>query len=225
MNDLPGQRTGYTASPRDIWLSSANRIFLPGGIVIDASFAIDGSNTLKTDELRAGCLMAQISASGLWVPMKRTRMASGGSGSGSTMSSTTIVVEDARFFKAGETITLQVDDVVTTRVIDSINYSTNVITLTAAVDDVAAGTAVYTSTLDDGTTDAAGCETARAVLNKTVRLLSDEPYNTTWYDKVGEAAISGYLDEDMILGDLTAARADTNARLSGFLWGDRQGQS
>lgn len=223
MNHLPGQRTGYTATPRDIFLSGANRIFLPGGVVIDASYAYDGGNTNKTDEIRAGWLLAQITASKLWVPLKRTLVSSGTSGSGTGTGTTTVTVDNAAPFIAGETVSVPTQAGRVSRVIDSIDYTTNVITLTAAADNLETGQALYTTSFADSVS-AAGAETARAILTKTIRLLSADPYNTTTYDKSAEAAIAGYVDEDMVLGDLAAARADTGAYLTGFLWGDRQGQ-
>lgn len=224
MNELPGQRTGYVATPRDIWLSSHARRWLPGGIVIDASYAYDGGNTNKVDELRAGWLMAKLSSNGLWVPCKRTLVASGTSGSGTGTSQTTITVENAAAFKAGEVINVPLEGGRVSRTISSINYTTNVITVTVAVTNLAVGQAIFTTTLDDSVADT-GCGNALCIIDKTVRLLSADPYNTTWYDKVCEAAIAGYVDEDMVLGDLAAARADTLAQLGGFQWGDKQGQT
>jgi hypothetical protein len=53
-------------------------------------------------------------------------------------------------------------------------------------------------------------------------MLTGVPYDTTNRDVAACIIAAGYIDDNMVLGDLAAARADTSARLSGFLWGDRQ---
>lgn len=218
-NYLPGQRTGRSVTPRTIFASSQGQVFLDGPIVIDATYAIDGSNTGRTDELRAGCLMAQITASKLWVPLKRTTVAEGFSGSGSGNTGVSLDVVDASFFKAGDTIAIATRTGGTlSRTISSVDYTDNSITVTEAIDgDPSVGDAVYAnSTL-------AGAETCRGILSETVRLLTPEPYNTTQYDNAGILAIAGYVNDNHVLGDLAAARADTNAKLGNFMFTDEHG--
>lgn len=223
-NQLPGQRTGYTATPREIFLSGANITYLPGPVVLDASYAYDGGNTNKTDEIRSGWLLAQVTALGTWVPYKRTLVTSGTSGSGTGAGQTTITVDNAAAFKTSEVCSVPTQAGRVSRTISSINYTTNVITFTVAVDNVSIAQAIYVTTFADSVS-AAGCEIARAIATQTVRLLPADPFNATWYDASVQAAITGYVDEDMVLGDLGAARAESPSYLTGFQWGDQHGQS
>lgn len=221
---LPGQRDGRTTSPRNVLLSQKNLRRVEGGGVIDATYAIDGANTGKTQELRAGCLMARITASKLWVPLKLTQISDGTSGSGSGNSATAITVEDARFFKAGDAVLVESDDsggdVTTT--IASIDYTNNVITLDDAVEFARNGGAVKATGV------LAGAEIARAVLNEFVDLI-DHDDNTARDRHVSELLINAYVDEGKILGDLAAVRAPDNFStaithyLDQIQWGDQTG--
>lgn len=207
MFSIPGQRTiDSGVTPREILMSDEGKIVLPGPIIIDSAVAIDGKNTSRTDELRAGCLMAQNTASGKWAPLKRTTVLSGG---GSSV--TTCVLTESRFFKVGDLITIGADDVT----ILTIDYTTD--TITFAAKTIADGEAV----ISRGTAGA-GYETCKGILQFAVRLQSGEPYISTLYDKTGTILAGGYVNQDFVLGDLTAARADTAARLSAFIWSDRQ---
>lgn len=206
MNELPGQRTIDAGStPREILLSGENVITIPGPVVIDATYAIDGSNTGRTDELRAGCLMGQITTTKQWVPLKRTAVKTGTTGI-----VTALTVDNAAFFKVGDVISVGSDTGIT---ITAIDYTTN--TLTIASTAVVDGEAVIATT-------PAGSETARGILKESVRMLTGVPYDVTSRDVNAVIIISGYVNENMVLGDLAAARADTANQLSGFLWGDRQ---
>lgn len=213
MKELAGQRiVDAGTTPRQILMATHNVIELPGPITIDGTNSQDGANTGRVDELRAGWLMAQITATKKWVPCKRSQANGAGS------SATALIVDNAGAFIAGET--LQIGS--TTGVISSVNYSTNTITLTASKswsdNDV-----VYTITLKDGTTTAAGAEIARAILANTVRLLSGVPFETTQLDKEGVLFGAGYFDSTMILGDKAAILATgvTNY-LVGCLWSDQK---
>lgn len=215
----PGQRTGLSITPRNILASTQGAVYLPGPVVIDATYAIDGSNTSRTDELRAGCLMARIT-NGLWVPLKRTRVASGTSGSGSGQTSTTLTVDNAAFFKADDTVTVTVAAGTVNRTISSINYTTNVLTLDSAVDNPSIGGAVIARG------SLAGAETCRGILAETVRLLTTEPYNTTQYDTQAPILVAGFVKNAQLLGDLAAVRAAmTSHYLQQFLFDDEQGLS
>lgn len=209
MSSLPGQRDVYTNQPRNVLLSSDNVIL--GSGVIDATYAYDGANTDKEDELRAGTILAQITSSKLWVPCKRTTVAAGGSGSGSGVSGTNMPVTDARAFKAGDTITV---GAFTGNTISSIDYTNNVIILSSAIDYDGADD-VYASG------DLAGAETARLILNEHVKLKDDD---AVMRDKFfGAGIVQGLVDNAKILGDLAAVRADTGAYLGGIVWADQQG--
>ena len=92
MNVMPGQRTvdaGMT--PRIILMSDQGVIELPGPAIMDSVNAYDGANTNRTDEMLAGLILAQITASKKWVPVKRTQA----NGAGST---TATLIVDTRLF-------------------------------------------------------------------------------------------------------------------------------
>ena len=217
----PGQRTGLTTTPRNITRGPFE--VLNGPTVIDATYAIGGANTNRTDELRAGCLMGRIN-SGLWVPLKLTNVASGFSGSGSGNDGISLNVDDARFFKVADQIEIQTSHdagalAYENDVIAAIDYTNNMITLTTGVSNPADGSIVR----GRGTTAGAGI--CRGVLANTVRLLSTEPYNTTEYDTQCQIIYSGLVDEDQILGDLTAVKADrANHNIRQIAFDDEQGK-
>lgn len=212
MSKIPGQRTGNTATPRVIKRGPGPHTVLPGPVVIDATYAIDGANTNRTDELRAGCLMGKIS-SGLWVPLKLTRIATGGSGSGSGKTSTLLPVDDARFFKVGDPIIVDTGTASTPNSgttgalhtsITAINYTTNILTLNDSVDDTGIGAKVT------GRGAIAGSHICRGILLETVRLRSKQPYElaTDLFDTQAQILVGGMVDRSQILGDLAAVLAD-----------------
>lgn len=182
-------------------MSDQSRIDRVGPCVIDASVSIDGSNVGRTDEIRAGTLMAKITATGLMCPLKRTTVAESGT-------VTAAVVVNAAFFKAGDVVSIGADTGLT---ISAVNYSTNTITIPSTA--IAAGDAVVC-------TSSPGSETARFVLRETVRLQTGVQFDSSQVNKRCSVLIGGYINAAMILGDLAAARADTAAKLGSFTWSD-----
>jgi hypothetical protein len=178
---------------------------LKGVGVIDSELAYDGANVGYETEIRPGWIMAQVTASKKWVPCKRTQAA----GAGSTTAS--LVVDNAAAFKAGEN--LQIGS--TTGTIDSIDYSTNTITLTATKswsdNDV-----VYS-------TSNAGAEIGRAVMPGVDAVDLYDPETRAVRDMQFEPLLKGVLNVDMLLGDAAAIRAATN-KLGGFNFSDDLGQ-
>ena len=216
MKPTPGQRDGITTNPRIVLLSTEGVTRLPGGVTIDATYAIDGGNTGKTDELRAGWLLAQITSSGLWVPLKRTTVAADFSGSGSGNTGNDLPVANAAAFKADDQITVTVAAGTVNVTVSSVNYTQNTLTLDTAVDNPPVGGAVYARG------DIAGAETARCILGEHVKLLDLD--DQVWRDKqAGDVYLAALVDKSQILGDVDAARTSGNSELSGILWGDRQG--
>lgn len=216
MNELPGQRTTDAGTtPRAILMNTEGAIPLAGPNVLDSVNAYDGGNTNRVDEIRAGWLMAQHTATTKWSPCKRTRA------NGAGVATATLVVSNAAAFQVGEK--LQVGSNANC-VISTINYLTNTITLSATKSwsdlDV-----VYTTTLKDGTTSAAGYEIPKAINKQGVRMLSGVPFESTYVDKACPLWAGGYFNSSMILGDLTAARlfdstaVPMNLRLC--LWSDQ----
>ena len=201
---LPGQNDLGSWTPREIIWIPGDEIYAPG-VILDSTNSIDGSNTGYTDELRPGCIMAQITASRKFVPCKRTLA------NGAGTAATALIVDNAAFFIAGETLTIGA----TTGIISSVNYLTNTITLTAAK-TWADNAIVYTSTLKDGTTSAAGVETALAVLSSFIKFNDRQGVA---YDRVigndptRGLLIRGQLISAMLLGDVAAIQADTAAKV------------
>lgn len=195
----PGQRAGVTTAPRDILMSY--QAVRHGNGVLDAANAYDGANASHEDELRPGCILAQITASKLWVPCKRTTA----NGAGSSSASLTVV--NATHFKAGDAITIGG----TSGVISSISYSSNVITLTAAK-TWSDGDAVYVN-------DGSGI--ARGILNEFVKLKDED--GVARAKSFGQMVVAGLVNPDLCLGDLAAIRAASGMYLNGIQWGDYQG--
>ena len=95
---LPGQRAGNLRTNREI-LASTKHVLEARG-VLDSSNGYDGANTNYEWELRPGTPLARITSSKKWVPLKRSQANADGT------AATALVVNDARAFKAGETLTI-----------------------------------------------------------------------------------------------------------------------
>lgn len=193
-----GYREGRTVTFRDVLVSPNLALFVSG--MIDADEAYDGGNTGYERELRPGTMMAQITASKLWVPCRRTTTTTTGT-------VTSLVVVDARHFKAGDTITIGADTGVA---VSAVNYSTN--TLTIASTTVASGEAVYV---------ADGSQTARCILNEHINLYT--PDRVLVNRSFGKGIVFGMVRSGDILGDKTAILAATHY-LNHIIWDDQQGQ-
>lgn len=208
--EAPGQRViDAGTTPRQILMTTHDAMELPGPIWIDGTYSLDGANTGRVDELRAGCVMAQITASRKWVPCKRTRVTNSGT-------LTALVVDNASFFKVGETISVGAD---TGLVITAIDYATNTITIPSTA--VVAGEAVVVTAFADSVS-AAGAEIPRGILANSLRLLSSVPRDTTQRDQEGVILFKGYVNSSMILGDYAAARSATTNYLGSIQWSDQQ---
>jgi len=160
--------------------------------VVDATYAIDGKNGNYTGELRQGTLMAQITTSKLWVPCKRTRV------NGAVSSSESIVVDDARAFKVGDTITIGATSGLT---ITAVDYDNDEITVDSDAVDAADNAVVIASGA------LAGAETCRGVLDEHVDL-----YDVNTRANVDRAAgrivtSNAKINTAALLGDLDSCRA------------------
>jgi len=88
--------------------------------------------------------------------------------------------------------------------------------LDSAVDNPVIGGAVYArSTI-------AGAETCLGVLDSFVKLRDED--GTLRDKQIANIVVSGMVNDEAILGDLTAARADTSAKLANIVWSDQQGE-
>lgn len=196
---LPGVETGFQAQPREILLSTAGVITVP--VVVDGDKSIDGDSPTETYDLRPGWLMGQVTASKLWTPCKRTRASSSGT-------SATVPVDDAAAFRAGDVISVGSDANLT---IASVNYASNQITVGSSF-TFASGEAVVAQD---------GSQTARGILLDFVRLRNAD--NTDDLHKSATLLIAAFVDRDLVLGDLTAIRLDTSAKLAGIRFSDEHG--
>lgn len=184
MYSLPGQRTGRSSAPREVLKSTVGVRYGRGQL--DSTKAYDGANTNYEDELRVGYLLGRISASGLYRGLTRTRA------NGAGAATATLVVDDARTFKAGDTITVGAN---TGCVISSINYSTNTITLSA------------TKTWSDR--DVVFCQdgsgTFAGILGEFVKLKDEDAVFRDKY--TAHIIIAGHIRASQVIGDLASTQA------------------
>ena len=107
--------------PPDLNILFSDKFLLEGRGVIDKDNAYDGGQPTGYEySFSPGTPMAKITASGLWVPCKRTQV------NGTSGAATAVVVDDARFFKVGDVITIGADAAIT---IAAIDYDTNTLTI------------------------------------------------------------------------------------------------
>lgn len=207
MNSPPGMRDGRSVTPRQILKKTEMVRYISGVIKAGtnaAPVAYDGGNTGYEDELRAGCIMGVIAASGLWRPCPRTQVNMTGA------TTTTVTVDDARAFVVGDTLTVGSN---TGWIPTAIDYATNIMTGPSIT--VVDNTAVF---CEDGS------GTARAILGEFIKLKDYD--DMVRRDKTtSRLIIAGFIDEDMILGDLAAVRAATGMYLSQIQWDDQHGMS
>ncbi|MBY0587106.1 hypothetical protein K2X85_08010 [bacterium] len=200
MSQLPSYQIRQTLVPREVLYASEG--IITGPIVLDGDRGIDGRSPTQSSDIRAGWLLGRINANSRWVPCKRTRV-SNANGTG-----TSFIVVNASPFRVGDVITVGNDANLT---ISAINYSTNSITVSTSF-TWADAEAVFAQD---------GSGTCRGVLLDNARLRNAD--NTAPSAKGGTLLVQGLVRSDMILGDLTAIRADTGSRLAGVLFTDEQG--
>lgn len=199
---LPGYEVGRTLSDREVLLSTGGMIQVP--IVVDGNLGIDGANGNFSYEIRAGWLMGRVTASGRWVPCKRTTVTPSGGATG-----TEVPVVNAAAFRVGDVISVGAD---TNKTITAINYGTNVITVSGS----------FAFANNEAVVAQDGTQTARGVLLDFVKLRNDD--NTAAVHRSAGLLIQGAVRASMLLGDVAAIRADTSAKLAGLRFSDDHGQ-
>lgn len=204
-HELPGQYDLTSQTPRTCLYSNEGLEYHPGGAVLDEVYSIDGKNTSKTDEIRPGTPLAYITGTKKWCPTKRSLL------NGAAADDTDIVVDDARAFKVGDTISV---DGGANTTISAIDYDTDTLT-------VAAG-----QTADDGSTVVAsgalaGAGTTRLFLDEHAKLTNEE--GTAVPVSVGKVFVGAYIDANKVLGDLAAIKAAAGRELQGFRFTDDHG--
>jgi hypothetical protein len=102
MLEAPGQRTvDAGTSPREIFVNDSGKSILPGPNYLDGTNSTDGRNTGRTDEIRAGTIVAQVTATKKWVPCKRSKA------NGVGRASQALSVDDARAFRVGDQVAVK----------------------------------------------------------------------------------------------------------------------
>lgn len=199
---LPGYEVGRTAQNREVLFSTEGAIQVP--IVVDGTKGIDGSNGTFNYEIRAGWLMGRVTASGRWVPCKRTTVTPAGGATG-----TDVPVVNAAAFKVGDVISVGAD---AGKTVTAVNYTTNTISVSGS----------FTFANNEAVVAEDGSQTARGVLLDFVKLKNDD--NTAAIHRSAGLLIQGGVRVSRLLGDTAAIRADTGARLAGIRFSDEHGQ-
>lgn len=89
-----------TITERNCLLKTDDLHDIPNGAIFDATYAYDRGHTGYERHIRPGCFVSQITASGLWVPTKRSL--TNGAGAGATA----LIVDNANPFKVGDTVSI-----------------------------------------------------------------------------------------------------------------------
>jgi len=189
MPKLPGYETLRSISPKEIAWGGVPLEFLPGGIILDGTNGIDGGNTGYTFEMRPGWALGRITATGLYVPCKRTTTTSTGA-------VTALVVVNSYAFKVGDVISIGAD---TTKTVSAVDYTTHTLTISSTT--VASGEAVVA---EDGS------QTCVGFLADFQRLRNYD--NSAAENKTANLVVGGALNQSYLLGDITAILADATSK-------------
>lgn len=189
LQSLPGYTTGRSVTPKEILKQASKEFKLQVPVAIDKSAAYDGKNTSYEYYIRGGCFLAE--SAGKFAPVKRTKANGAGS------SSTSLTVDNAIHFKAGDSIKIGDN---AAQAIVSINYGTNVITLTSAA-----------TWADNAPVYVDAWKTARGILldDEVALWNADKSANV---DKTAQMLVAGLVDQDELLGDVTAILEDYDSR-------------
>jgi len=188
MVQLAGYEAGASITPREIQFSVEDGQLKPGGIVINGTLGIDGGNSI-TNEIRAGWLMGQITATGLWTPCKRTQV------NLASATVTALIVDNSYPFVVGDDISVGADTGIE---ITAINYATHTLTIasTAVVDNEVV-------VAEDGS------EICRGVLASWAKLRNRE--NDALANASAQLFIAGKVDQANLLGDVAAVIATASS--------------
>lgn len=170
-------------------------------VFLDGTNSYDGSNTGYEKVIRAGAMVAKNGSTGLYVPVKITTVSESPATSASI---NTFTVVNSAFFQVGDVIDV---GVTTSRTITSVNYTTHSITVDGSAFNPSNTNVVKSST--------SGCELAIGILLSEVELRDAENRNNK--SKEVEIAVNGFVNSDLLLGDYTAAAAQSGNKLSNFV--------
>lgn len=199
-----GYTAGRTVTPRRIFANNQNRPPLLQTVVLDGGDSYDGGNTSYEKAIRGGCFLAWNSTDSIWGPCKRTKV------NGATSASTTLVVDNATHFKAGDSVIVGNN---AAQAIVSIVYSTQTITLTTAI-----------TAKDNEPVYVDKYKTARGILSTDEVSLYHVVTPSTYVDATANMCIEGYIDQDKVLGDVAAILEDPDSAqyLTGLRFDDYQ---
>jgi hypothetical protein len=173
--------------------------FCKGGVIDETYCHDDGA--AATYIVRQGTVMSRLTTGGALTPCRCTKLASGAS-SGAT----DIVVVNAHGFMAGDPIKI---NGAKDHVIDSIDYDTNTITLTVALD---ANQSAAAAVIGRGTL--AGSEIGIGILIEDIELWNSVRAARMDIMSNNNIAIVGHFEKDRVLGDLATMRAYSGNKLS-----------
>lgn len=159
------QRVKGTAPVSDIEFLLSDHM-IRKGITIDDALVRTGQYTADVKLLMSGTIMAKVTATGLYGPVKKTTLAAT-----SALGATTSTLTNAAFFQVNDSVVIGSE----TKTLTAIDYDTNVVTHTALAGQQLAGVTVKEDNgleTADGilfnTTDVTDGDTAAAILTQAV---------------------------------------------------------
>ncbi len=178
MLEAPGQRTlDAGTSPREIFINDSGKSIMQGQNYLDPTNAIDGRNTGRTDEIRAGIIVAMVTASKLWCPCKRSKA------NGVGRASTALIVDDARAFKVGDQVAVK-GAVRLGKMEDNDNAASTGVAVYLHVDELGESPVGHLESVTAGNADS-----TFQLLNGAVVKVEDD-------DAAATAGVAIYFDED-----------------------------
>lgn len=160
------QRVQGTAPVSDIEFLLSDHM-IRKGITIDDALVRTGQYTANIKLLKSGTVMAKVTATGLYGPVKKTTVAAN-----AALGATAVVLTDAAFFQVNDSVIIGTEAANT---ITAIDYATNTITVSALVAAQNAGVTVKTANgleIADGilfnTTDLTDGDVTAAILTQAV---------------------------------------------------------
>jgi len=202
----PGQYAGRTVSEvRHILSKEGAQKPIFEGVILEGDAAYDYGNTGYPKIIRGGCFLARNGTSN-WAPCKRTKA------NGDGTSTTALVVDNANHFAPGDSITVGPN---AAQAIVSVDSATG-ITLTSAI-----------TWKDNDQVYVAAYKTARGVMYSDEVSCYDAVSRTAYIDPGVLMLVTGYIDQDKLLGDVAAILEDPEsvAAMPGLIFDDYQTQT
>lgn len=179
-----------TVTERQCLLKTDDLHDAPGGAIVDASYAWDAGNVGYERQLRPGTPLAQITSSGLWVPTKRTKA------NGAGAAATALVVDNAAFFKVGDTVSIQ-SKADTVKMSDLDAAASTGVALYLHMDELGENNFGHLEAVNAGNADS-----SFTTLSGSVVKVEDD-------DAAATGGVAIYFDEDAALGSRLLAAVPT----------------